>query len=112
MQECKRASEAIKCEVDVINKEKDRGLRIYGNGSYESSLTDLQGKKYLAKYVNFGAAQDNQYVIQELVQDVRLKAYVTFDAIPPEVKQLQIVDITAQSGELFPVRFRGVSISD
>lgn len=112
LKECKRASEAIKCEIDIINKTKDRGLRIYGNGSYQSSLTDLQGKQYLAKYVDFGAAQNNQYVDQNLVQDIRLKAYVTFDAIPPEVKQVQLVEFTAQSGELFPVRFRGVSIAD
>jgi hypothetical protein len=114
LQKCKRASQTVKCELDVTNKEKDRVLRLYGRGDRVSRAVDLQGNQYIASYVDFGGARSTQivgnYVNQMLVQGVRLKAYIVFENIPPQINQFALLELSAFEEELFTVQLRTIPI--
>jgi hypothetical protein len=115
LQKCKRASKTVKCELDVTNKEKDRVLRLYGTGAWVSRVVDLQGNQYTASYVDFGGARNNQFVDQELVQGVRLKAYIVFDNISPQINQFALLELRSLTyrglGEgPFPVQLRTITL--
>jgi hypothetical protein len=116
LKKCKRASEAIKCELNITNKEKDRVLRLYGTGAAVSRAVDLQGNQYTVSYVDFGGARNNQFVDQTLVQGVRLKAYVVFDNVPPQINQFALLDLQVLTyrgfgeGGVFPVQLRTINV--
>jgi hypothetical protein len=116
LQQCKRASEAVKCEVNITSQEKNRRLRLYTEHIVGSSsrVVDTQGNQYIANYFEFGGVENKSTIELNLVQGIPLKTYIVFDKIPPHINQFALLELSTFEGdsdsELLPVQFRTITI--
>jgi hypothetical protein len=102
-QGCKRSGTAVKCSVDVVA----RIARNYSMGDcttddpHRTKLLDSKGGVYKADIVKFsGEPGEYECLGIQLLEDVPVKATLTFKNVDPEIKMIKSLEIwIATSGE-------------
>lgn len=114
LQGCKRTSETVKCEFFITNKKEDRALQIHTS---DTRIVDLQGNQYFTRNIDLGGilvSSGYTMVEQKLVQDVGLKAFITFAKVPTQVNRLALIELSVRTYErgFFSVKLRDIPVSN
>ncbi|NEO54082.1 MAG: hypothetical protein F6K54_13935 [Okeania sp. SIO3B5] len=117
LQSCKRAnvnadSQSIHCALLITSTEKNADLTLYaGSGSPKSRMVEA-GKIYLATKAQFGTSSSRSGATENLIKDVPIKGYVTFDGVSLEVNKIQVMEIFFWSDNKIRLEFRDVPLSE
>jgi hypothetical protein len=105
-QGCKRSGTAVKCSVNVTARISGRYYMGECNirSSHHSTLFDSKGGIYKADIIQFGEGfgdgGDHECSYTRLINDVPVKATLTFKNVDPKIKIIKALDIyIATSGE-------------
>ncbi|MDY7004166.1 MAG: hypothetical protein SWX82_09480 [Cyanobacteriota bacterium] len=117
LQSCKRAnvnadSQSIDCTLLITSTEKNAWLNLYAVSSSTRSRIVEAGKIYLATTAQLGTSSNRGYARENLIEDVPIKASITFDKVSLEVNKIQVMEIFLHSGNTIPLEFRDVPLSE
>ncbi len=90
LKSCDRSVKIIKCNLLLTSKKK---LNIQVNGRY-SRIFDRVGNEYNAASVQVGNTEDYYRVNKQFLEGIPTKLILTFNEIPPEVKEIAVLDIS------------------
>jgi hypothetical protein len=109
LESCKRVDESVRCQLSILNKGKERKVSLY---SYGSSLVDPIGKSHSASgdYVDFGSGSSSSPTAT-IAPNSDLVISIVFPKIPDSAVKVQLLNL-AFSGDLKPIQFRNVPISN
>ncbi len=103
LQSCERSTKSVnvvKCSANLVSK-VDQTAKV-GNDCYREPRTrvfDPQGVAYKANIVEFGSNISNAGCTVEtaLIKDVPAKATLTFNDVPPEIKNFKALEVSILS---------------
>ncbi|OLT62702.1 hypothetical protein [Moorena bouillonii] len=86
-------TQSISCAILITTTKENVQLSLYYNSSYGRSRLLEQGKEYVATKVEFGTFSNNRngVVKNRLIKDVPIEAIITFDGVPLEVNQIDML---------------------
>jgi len=96
LKNCKQSGSEIHCNFLVVNKGKNRPLSIRASNR-ASSAVDINGNQYLAKNVTLGATTYYDFVTVDIIQDVPMKAGVTFVGVDELVSHFSAITLSAMN---------------
>ncbi|GCL36829.1 hypothetical protein SR1949_19350 [Sphaerospermopsis reniformis] len=98
LKSCDRSGKIIKCHLLLTSKKKF-DIRVYGrSGNYPTSrIFDSFGNEYNAASVKIGNTENADWVDKQLLEGIPTKLMLTFNEIPPEVKEIAVLDIRSTS---------------
>jgi hypothetical protein len=91
LKSCDRSGKIIKCHLLLTGKKKF-DIRVYGS-SGPSRIFDSFGNEYNAASVKIGNTENADFVNKQLLEGIPTKLMLTFNEIPPEVKEIAVLDI-------------------
>ncbi|GGA49031.1 hypothetical protein [Okeania sp. KiyG1] len=117
LQSCKRAnvnadSQSIHCTLLITSTEKNANLTLYTQANNGKSRIVEAGEIYPATRAQLGTSSDRYDARENLIEDVPIKAYITFDRVSLEVNKIQVMEIFLQSGNIIRLEFRDVPLSE
>jgi hypothetical protein len=94
LKSCDRSGKIIKCHLLLTSKKKF-DITVYGRSgnSIPSRIFDRVGNEYNAASVKVGNTEDPDRVDKQLLEGIPTKLILTFNEIPPEVKEIAVLDI-------------------
>jgi hypothetical protein len=101
---CRKSDSSIKCEFSILNKGKQRTLRL---SAINSTLVDSAGKSHSGKVGDFGA-QSSIDPIASVSPEVDYSASITFENIPEQLINAQLLNLYFGLGKT--VQFRNIPI--
>jgi hypothetical protein len=111
LESCKRVAENVRCQLNILNKGKDRkvGLMAYGARVGEgSSLVDSTGKSYTATGADFGSGS-NMSPESIMTTNNEVVLSISFSEIPDSAVKIQLLNLAFTSG-IKPIQLRNVPI--
>jgi hypothetical protein len=107
LESCKRVDENVRCQLNILNKGKERRVSLYASNS---SLVDPNGKSYGNAYADFGNGS-NSYPSATVTPNTDIIISIVFSNIPDSTVKIQLLNLAFQSG-IKPVQFRNIPISN
>ena len=100
------STQSLRCTLLITSTKKNVKLTLYSNGVHERRSRIIeQGKEYLAKKVKFGTYSNKYQVRNSLIKDIPIEAIITFDGVPLDVNQIDVLQLTTS---LFSSYYHGL----
>jgi hypothetical protein len=109
---CRRSDTTVKCDLTLINKGLERGIRVYGQDSCcaTSKIIDSFGKSHSASSVDMDG-RISSFIITTVSPGVNYSAIVIFDNVPEQVSRIQLFSLELRIGDKYKsAKFRNFSI--
>jgi hypothetical protein len=101
---CEKSDTTIKCNMSIMNKGAERFLSMT---SYDVKIVDSVGKSHKSSRTSIG--DENAYYLVKIIPGIDYAATITFEGVPEQITQSQVLDIGTSVGHLL---FRNVSFSN
>ncbi len=100
LQDCKRGTKTIVCNVTVTNlKDKNRTLQFNASeGNNSTRGIDFSGNEYIANKVQIGQEQGKEWLVKSLIGGIPTKISFSFE-MPPEVTKLAVIEVNYLFGD-------------
>jgi len=111
LQKCERSGDSVTFYFIITNNKEERELRILKN---YTRVFDNLGNEYTVSLGQFGKERYFNtfgYVGSYLVENVPIKASISFDKIASEAEFIKLLEIYVWDGQDFKVQFRNVQFS-
>ncbi|GAB1538267.1 hypothetical protein NUACC21_09250 [Scytonema sp. NUACC21] len=110
-------TQRIQCFLNIISTQENAKISLYPNFN-ESQRTRIfgSGNENLATQVKFGSSTGYYSVSNNLIKNVALKAIFSFDKVPIEVNNIEVLEVSSflespyYQGDI-KIEFRNVPLS-
>ena len=89
LKSCDRSGKIIKCNL-LLTSKKNFNIAVYSG----SRIFDRFGNEYNPAWVQVGNTRNNGGVNKRLLKGIPTKLILTFNEIPPEVKEIAVLEIS------------------
>jgi hypothetical protein len=94
LQDCKRGIKTVVCNVTATNlSDKNRTLQFNASqGNTSTRGIDFSGNEYVAKKIQIGQEQGNDWLVRSLIGGIPTKLSFSFE-MPKEVTKLAVIEV-------------------
>lgn len=107
---CRKSDTTVKCELVIMNKATERGLRILASGyGSPSTIVDSTGKSYVASSIDIGGQSHPHDRNIFIAPGIDYVAVLTFENVPEQVTKVPLLNVLSDERK---IQFRNVSFSN
>jgi len=109
---CRMSGRNIKCNISILNTERDSNLWMYAtNGGYSSALFDRNGNEYKASKISIGNQSNNRMIKKEYIGGVTAKGSLQFKNIARTTQSIALIKLSVYDNNGYKfIKFRNVSL--
>ena len=110
-------TQSISCAILITTTKENVKLSLYSNSSTYQKISRLlyQGKEYVATKIELGTYSSNNrqgYVKNRLIKDVPIEAIITFDGVPLEVNQIDMLQFRSYLNSSYYTGYLNTELRD